>query len=141
MRKSPTRPRTPRRGDQRKRSRPAVQLSWVVAGGTAPYDVEMTLRRRGVRVWGQSRKSKSPPVAAISVSADQRRWAEEILFVQMGLTPGPGLALQPETQKRMATRGPYQLRNTWQDQPQAPVGVKGRLFDLIAAFSGRKRGR
>lgn len=117
------------------RGRDAWRIRWYVTAGMVPYDVELALRHRGVTVWAQrgDRDPGGARVASVNISANQKRWAEEILFVQMGLTPAhPERDLDRRTVLRMGARSPYTMASKWSSRPRRAVGLLGRLIDVVA---------
>ena len=97
------------------------------------------LREMGIPVSGQwvhGTTEYGGRIASLTVPAERKGWAEEILFVQGTAVPERMNDLEPATRRRMETRGPYTPRQKWQKRTAKPVGIKGRLMDFVAGFAG-----
>ena len=138
-------PDPPRRPPRPARERPGDVRIHFVSVDYPPMHYELLCREVGIRVFGQRIHGKAEGGggvrASFCVSAGQKRWAEEVLFVQGTAVPEYMDRLDPATARRWAERGPYTPAHKWQKGTAKPVGIRGRLIDFVSRFHGYNPGR
>ena len=123
-----------------------VRVTWVAQPDQIPYEHELALRHLGVqtRSWKiHHTDEEKRRICSVAIPAGQKRWAEEILFVQLGLVPGDGKSLDPATRRRMAAQpAGYTPSSKWQGTPRGRVTLRDRFTDLLAVvMAGLRPGR
>ena len=109
-----------------------------------PMHYELMCREVGIRVSGQALHGKTEfgsVRASMCVSARQKRWAEEVLFIQGTAVPEYMDRLDPSVARRVGTRAAYTPAHKWQKKTAGPVGIRGRLIDFVSRFHGYNPGR
>ena len=109
-----------------------------------PMHYELMCREMGIPVSGQwvhGTTEYGGRIASFCVSARQKRWAEEVIFIQGTAVPERFGDLDPSVARRIGTREAYTPAHKWQKKTAGPVGIRGRLIDFASRFAGYNPGR
>lgn len=116
----------------------AAALDMAQAGGKAlheiqwqpsivPAQVEAALRKRGVPVYARDIPTDPGDPAAVYVPTGQRKWAEEVVFVQMAQAPLGDIL--PATERRLQRGKQGYKSRTWKRPRRS-----GTFADGLAAM-------
>lgn len=108
----------------------AHKLEWFVLAEESAFDGEQKLRAYGIKCWSRQLESEEPLIASVWVAGDQRKWAEELLFVAAPRRTSAGKMLD-STARAIAKRAAYTPQRKWQAKPVHAGSIVGRFMAMF----------